>query len=555
MFWPVYPFDELKTIVLNALEQNSSFYDHNILGLPATYLDPKMFPADADFLENAPFIRSFIENPNHIGLHTYEKSLPAFKGTQKIELDLLRICAENIFKATPNQYDGYIASGGTECNIQAVWIFREYYKNNCNAKNDEIGVLFSEDTHYSLFKVCNILQLNFKVLDVDFQNREINLEKLDNQLLKLKADGVKYFITVLNMATTMFGSIDDIDSITQIFNSHNLHFKIHVDAAFGGFIYPFTNPDNAFNFENPNVDSLSVDGHKMLQAPYGTGIFLIKKGLIDNVLTEEASYIEGLDHTLCGSRSGANAIATWMILNIHGSKGLMDHMKQLIKKTDFICKSLSELDIRFFRNEFMNIVTILSEDISSSICEKYTLVPDTHKGQPKWWKIVVMEHVNWELIYKFVDELARSKKENFKVTLAEDIWMGLNKKTSITTKERKGAKEQGKYISNFNRGKQLFNDGKIHEAYVIWEQIWKAGNEEARANVKGFIQLSGGVIKNKYGKKQSTEYLLEKAIKNIKRANKISEIMNTHLVIDQINEHLIKIRQGEGPRKDICISL
>jgi len=416
MHWPEKSFNELKSVVLNALEHNASYYNHNIMGLPATYLDPKMFPADADFLEDAPFIQSFIENPNHIGLHTYDSSLPTFNGTQQIEIDLLRICAEEIFKAVPNTYDGYVASGGTECNIQAIWIYREYYKNVLNAKNDEIVVLFSEDTHYSLYKACNILHLNFKVLDVDFHNRVINLENLDNQLNKLKVDGVKYFITVLNMGTTMFGSIDDIDSITHLYNSHNLQFKIHVDAAFGGFIYPFTNPNNIFNFENPNVDSLSVDGHKMLQAPYGTGIFLIKKGMIDNVLTEEASYIEGLDHTLCGSRSGANAIATWMILNIHGSKGLMNHMEQLIRKTAFICKSLSELDIRFFRNEYMNIVTILSEDIPRRICEKYTLVPDTHKGQPKWWKIVVMEHVNWQLIDNFLNDVTQYKNETIEMS-------------------------------------------------------------------------------------------------------------------------------------------
>ena len=419
MFWPANPFHELKDIVLNALEHNSSFYNHNILGLPATYLDPKMFPANADFLENAPFIRSFVENPNHIGLHTYEKSLPAFKGTQKIELDLLRICAEKFFKAVPNRFDGYVASGGTECNLQAVWIFREYFKNKFNAKNDEIVVLFSEDTHYSLFKVCNILQLNCKILDVDFENREINLENLDNQLTKLKTDGIKYFITILNMGTTMFGSIDDIDSIVHKYHSHNLQFKIHIDAAFGGFIYPFTNRNSIFHFENPYVDSLSVDGHKMLQAPYGTGIFLIRKGLIDNVLTKEASYIEGLDHTFCGSRSGANAIATWMILNIHGSKGLKDHMVQLIRKTDYICNSLSELGIRFYRNEFMNIIAIQSKDVPQRICEKYTLVPDTHTGNPKWWKIVVMEHVNWNLINNFINDVEKCNQDNLEMSLAD----------------------------------------------------------------------------------------------------------------------------------------
>lgn len=56
----------------------------------------------------------------------------------------------------------------------------------------------------------------------------------------------------------------------------------------------------------------------MLQAPYGTGIFICRKGLIENVLTKEAQYVEGMDLTLCGSRSGANAIAVWMILFSYG---------------------------------------------------------------------------------------------------------------------------------------------------------------------------------------------------------------------------------------------
>jgi glutamate/tyrosine decarboxylase-like PLP-dependent enzyme len=253
--------------------------------------------------------------------------------------------------------------------------------------------------------------LNFKVLNVDFISRDIDLETLENQIKKLKAGGVKYFITVMNLGTTMFGSIDNISHITHLYKSYDLQFKIHVDAAFGGFIYPFTNSNNPFSFENHFVDSISVDGHKILQAPFGTGIFLIRKGLIDNVLTEEASYVEGFDHTLCGSRSGANVIATWMILNIYGSEGISNHMHQLLEKTNFLCKSLNELGLHFFRNKYMNIITIRSDNISKDICQKYTLVPDTHKGHTNWWKIVVMEHVNWDLIEKFLKDVAQSKNE------------------------------------------------------------------------------------------------------------------------------------------------
>ena len=377
------------------------------MGLPATYLDPKIFPPNAEFLDNSPYIRCFIENPNHIGLHTYHSSLPAFNGTQKIELDLLRICAEEIFQGKSNSYDGYVASGGTECNIQALWIFREYFINKFNSKINEIAVLFSEDSHYSLYKACNILRLNFQQIRVDFNNRDLDLEHLEKIIKILKRKGVKYFIIVLNLGSTMFGSIDPINKISKVINFYNLNCKIHVDAAFGGFIFPFTCLNNKFNFKNPLIDSISLDGHKMLEAPYGAGIFLIRKGLIDNILTKEASYIEGLDHTLCGSRSGANAIATWMILNIYGSKGLIKRMEGFIKKTDEICDTLNELDIYYFRNENMNIISIQNGQISEDICKKYTLVPDTHIGKSQWWKIVVMEHVNRNLINQFINDLKK----------------------------------------------------------------------------------------------------------------------------------------------------
>lgn len=77
------------------------------------------------------------------------------------------------------------------------------------------------------------------------------------------------------MGTTMFGSVDDIDKITKILNKEKINYKLHVDGAFGGFIYPFINSKSNYSFKNSNITSFTIDAHKMLQAPYGTGIFLI----------------------------------------------------------------------------------------------------------------------------------------------------------------------------------------------------------------------------------------------------------------------------------------
>ncbi|MEO8762062.1 MAG: pyridoxal-dependent decarboxylase, partial [Bacteroidia bacterium] len=186
----------------------------------------------------------------------------------------------------------------------------------------------------------------------------------------------------------------------------HINYKLHVDAAFGGFIYPFTNTENKYNFLNEDVCSISLDGHKLLQAPYGTGIFLIRKNYMKYVLTEEATYVKGKDYTLCGSRSGANAICLWMILHAHGSVGWSVKMNKLLDKTTNVCNQLDELGVEYYRNPFVNIIAIKSKYISSKLAKQFYLVPDTHEKDPKWYKIVVMPHVKQGVLDNFINHLS-----------------------------------------------------------------------------------------------------------------------------------------------------
>ena len=81
----------------------------------------------------------------------------------------------------------------------------------------------------------------------------------------------------------MFGSVDNPDDYTSLLEKHNVAYKLHIDGAYGGFVYPFSNKDSVINFSNPKISSITIDAHKMLQAPYGTGVFICRKGLIENV--------------------------------------------------------------------------------------------------------------------------------------------------------------------------------------------------------------------------------------------------------------------------------
>jgi tyrosine decarboxylase / aspartate 1-decarboxylase len=367
-----------------------------------------VYNEEATFLTDAPTLKTYVANPNHIGCHTLGTSEKAFKGTQEMEREVLDVLAVDIFKAQPNSYDGYIAPGGTEANIQAIWMYRNYFSYQLGANPQEIAILASEDTHYSIPKASNILMLDWLKVPVDFQTREIDTFQLENIIINAQKKGKKYFIVISNMGTTMFGAIDNPNDYIQILEKHHLHYKIHIDGAYGGFIYPFSNPESELNFENPKISSITIDAHKMLQAPYGTGVFLCRKGLIENVLTKEAEYIEGMDLTLCGSRSGSNAVAVWMILFTYGPFGWCEKVRVLQMRTQWLCDQLDKLNVAYFREPFMNIVTIQSQFITEGLVKKFDLVPQKHNGDNSWYKIVIMDHVEVDHLSTFISDLKES---------------------------------------------------------------------------------------------------------------------------------------------------
>ena len=408
-YWKKYSKDKLINKIDKALESTIDFQNSKYLGYPVSKLDENVFNTSGTFLDNAPLLKSFIANPNNIGCHTLGKSEEAFKGSQELEKEVIEVLAIDIFKAKENEYDGYIATGGTEANIQALWIYRNLYKKQFNASLNEMVILSSEDTHYSVNKGSNLLSIDTVSVPVDFNSREIISEELNNIVKNLISEGKKYFMVISNMATTMFGSVDNPDIYAEILTKNKVQFKIHVDGAFGGFIYPITNKESTINFENPNVSSITIDAHKMLQAPYGTGVFLCRKGLIENVLTKEAKYVDGMDLTIVGSRSGANAIAVWMILFSYGYYGWFEKINTLLLRTEWFCQQLENLNVEFYRNPHMNIVTLKSKYVPVALAHKFGLVPQTHEGVNNWYKVIMMDHVEIEDLLKFVDELKIAK--------------------------------------------------------------------------------------------------------------------------------------------------
>lgn len=401
--WEKETKESLYAHIFNALDQNIDYRKHNILGLPASYLDTRVFPLESSLLNDAPYLSTLVQNPNHIGVHTTGDSESFFAGTQAIERELIQMCSEGIFNAQPNTIDGYVATGGTEANLQAVWIYRNYFMQEFHAQLNEIALICSTDTHYSSAKAANVFQIEFFPLQVDDKTRKVDPKKLEQTFKEMRAKGIKYVIVFANMMTTMFGSVDDIYLYMNELESNGFQYKIHVDAAYGGFYYPFVNK-HALDFSNDKVSSITVDAHKMNQAPYGTGIFLIRKGWMKYTTTSTASYVQGNDSTLCGSRSGANAVAVYMILKSYGYDEWQRKMQELCERADWFENALKIKRIQYFREGRSNIIVFPNGSISDAIADRFGLVPDDHLS-PNWFKIVIMDHVTLAKLQDFLNHV------------------------------------------------------------------------------------------------------------------------------------------------------
>lgn len=64
------------------------------------------------------------------------------------------------------------------------------------------------------------------------------------------------------LGTTYTGEYEDVKAINDILIERGMETPIHVDAASGGFVAPFINPELEWDFRLERVVSINVSGHK-----------------------------------------------------------------------------------------------------------------------------------------------------------------------------------------------------------------------------------------------------------------------------------------------------
>ncbi len=152
------------------------------------------------------------------------------------------------------------------------------------------------------------------------------------------------------MGSTFDGSYEPVADIAAALDAleseRGLDIPLHVDAASGGFVAPFIQPDIEWDFRLPRVQSINASGHKygLVYPGVGWAVWRDEKALPRD-LVFNVNYLGGNMPTfaLNFSRPGSEVVAQYHMLTALGRGGYRDVMQGAQDIAVYLSSAIAEM--------------------------------------------------------------------------------------------------------------------------------------------------------------------------------------------------------------------
>ena len=191
----------------------------------------------------------------------------------------------------PDTAQGILTSGGSAANLSGV----------VTARHAKLGEDFLDGTYYvtaqthaSVTKAAMIAGLPRRALRIVPTDRELRMDPdaLRDMVRADRAAGHRPFLVAPAAGTTNTGAVDPLDEVAEVAASEELW--MHVDAAYGGFFQLTERGRERFRGIE-RADSVTLDPHKGLFLPYGTGGLVVRdREALRAAHFEDAAYLQDL---------------------------------------------------------------------------------------------------------------------------------------------------------------------------------------------------------------------------------------------------------------------
>jgi glutamate decarboxylase len=215
----------------------------------------------------------------------------------EIEQRCIRMLAD-LYNA-PGETTGCRTQGSSEAIMLGALSLKWKWKQRREADGkpvDKPNLVFGGDVHVVWEKFCRYFDVEPRIVRLREDKYVIGPEDVEPHVDE-NTIGVAAVL-----GTTFTGHADDItginDLLLRIKNEKGLDVPLHVDAASGGFVWPFLYPDSEWDFRLEQVRSINVSGHKFGLVYPGIGwlVFREKSDLAEDLVFYE-NYLGKTDAT------------------------------------------------------------------------------------------------------------------------------------------------------------------------------------------------------------------------------------------------------------------
>lgn len=239
----------------------------------------------------------------------------------------------------PAGASGVLTTGGSLSNLSAIVTARV-----ARLSEDELprGILYvSAETHRCVAKAARIAGFparNVREVATDARLRMLP-EALETEIRADHARGLKPFLVVPSVGTTNTGAIDPLPAVLEIAHRHGLW--VHGDAAYGGF-FRIVKDGARLMPGLEQCDSITLDPHKGLFLPYGTGCLLVRDGqallrahadtahYLQDVVEDAAPGFNDLSPELSRDFRG---LRLWLPIQLHGLAPFRESLQEKLELT------------------------------------------------------------------------------------------------------------------------------------------------------------------------------------------------------------------------------
>jgi tyrosine decarboxylase/aspartate 1-decarboxylase len=321
-----------------------------------------------------------------------------FTGTKKIEQKYLSFMCKLL--NAPKTTVGQIGSGGTEGNINAIWLAKKV-----TGKKE---IIIPESAHFSFEKIASLMDMNLVTIPLT-KDYVVDISKVEEKINKNTA-------AIVGIAgSTELGTVDPIPKLSRICLKENIF--LHIDAAFGGYIIPFLKKLNYnipdFDFKLKGVSTVSIDAHKMGCAAIPLGILLVRnKNWLENISVNTPYISTKKQSGIIGTRSGAPVVAAYAVSEYLGLNGYQKIVKTCMQNTEYTYKRIREIGLTTIIKPVMNVIGVKLNNPCEIEKRLTKLGWKINKMQRlSAIRIVLMPHISKDIIDKFLPDLKKVCKE------------------------------------------------------------------------------------------------------------------------------------------------